>query len=49
MTTKKHIGWVNIYENRGTRLAGAVYESEEEAKSHILSSYIKTVKIEWEE
>ena len=49
MTPKKHIGWVNIYECRGTRTTGAVHKSEEEAKNHILNSYVKTVKIEWEE
>lgn len=57
--TEKHEGWVNIYRDiyMGTH-AGPIFNSKEEAewdvrrdslKEKSLSSYLATVKIEWEE
>lgn len=51
MASKKREGWINIYQRKGERRKAAmtIYPSEEAAKSHILSSHLATVKIEWEE
>lgn len=48
--TKKE-GWVNLFKNNSTIIAGEVYNTEAEAKSAILCkyTYISTTKIEWEE
>ena len=50
----KREGWVNVYSFKDdTRTIGCLFSSEEEAIKHKLnesvSSYIKTIKIEWEE
>lgn len=49
---EKHERWANVYLNsRGDVYFGQVHFSEEEAKNVInpLDTYIKTIKIEWEE
>ena len=49
---KKHERWANVYQNsRGDVYFGQVHFSEEEAKDVIapLDTYIKTIKVEWEE
>jgi hypothetical protein len=48
--TKKE-GWVNIFKINSTIITGEVYNTEKEAKSAVVSSfiYISTVKVEWEE
>lgn len=52
--TIKREGWVNVYGSKNDkRILGCLFSSEEEAIKHKLnesvSSYIKTIKIEWEE
>ena len=49
---EKHERWANVYQNsRGDVYFGQVHFSEEEAKDVIapLDTYIKTIKVEWEE
>ena len=49
---EKHERWANVYQNsRGDVYFGQVHFSEEEAKYVItpLDTYIKTIKVEWEE
>ena len=50
---KKHEGWVNIFEDiLSNRYAGTqIFKSKEDAekKGKTWSSYITTIKIEWEE
>lgn len=49
---EKHERWANVYQNsRGDVYFGQVHFSEEEAKNVIapLDTYIKTIKVEWEE
>nr|DAE42638.1 MAG TPA: hypothetical protein [Caudoviricetes sp.] len=48
--TKKE-GWVNLFKINSTIITGEVYNTEKEAKSAVVSSfiYISTVKVEWEE
>ena len=49
---EKHEVWANVYQNsRGDVYFGQVHFSEEEAKDVIapLDTYIKTIKVEWEE
>lgn len=47
----KKEGWVNLFKINSTIITGEVYNTEEEAKSAVISSsiYISTVKVEWEE
>ena len=52
--TAKQKGWVNVYRGKNdTRTLGCLFSSKEEAVKHkikeCVSSYIKTIKIEWEE
>ena len=47
----KKEGWVNLFKINSTIITGEVYNTEKEAKSAVVSSfiYISTVKVEWEE
>lgn len=48
--SKKHEGWVNIYQVGKNKKCGFIYETEEAAKSQFESNeHIATVKVEWEE
>ena len=55
MASVKREGWVNLYTYPGGATATdqcALYQSEKEARSHVLKGngvYVATVKIEWEE
>lgn len=50
MAPEKHEGWVNIYETRGKRFSGEIYDTEKEAENGKgAAGYITTIKIEWEE
>ena len=54
MTPEKKTGWLNLYEWEDGQRAGIVYNSEEEAieETKIFYKYktfIKTIRIEWEE
>ena len=48
--SKKHEGWINVYEEGTNRyLDGCICSTEEEAKRIRGCGYITTIKIEWEE
>ena len=50
---EKHEGWVNVYKDSNNgHTTGAVFDSLEDAErvgQQKLSSYVTTIKIEWEE
>ena len=46
----KHEGWTNLYKVNNVVTTGTIYTTKEEALSNVLgTSYIDTVRIEWEE
>lgn len=50
MLSKKYVGYINIYKStENSRVICNLYSTKEEAMINYNESYIKTIKIEWEE